>query len=363
MPDSVIRVQVVDTSTFVGRAASNNLASAALVDGYRKLLRGSIKRDTIQARSYQAHVLAELKRRIRNAKSGSERARAAHTLVLFAFRTQLMLDSVTRASLRASLSAGSTWWISDSYLVGFGGTQLLFISGTAGDLSEIKSREARQRMQAYLEKMAESIDEPETRSEAESQLVRLAYVGADTVRAQSLMNEMLAESPNYPFTKLLASRYSPNRPLREGAQMPAFDFPALPDTMSRISNGSIAGRVTLVDFWGTWCGPCMGAMPDLHRIYKLYHDRGFEILSVAADATPETVARFRQTKWPMPWLNAFAQYSEGVNDNPRLTALGIVTYPQTVLVDRHGKIVAVFGPNLEGLASTLDQLLLLPNDR
>ena len=205
--------------------------------------------------------------------------------------------------------------------------------------------------------MVNSLDEPEIRSEAQSQLVRLAYIEADTVRAQSLLNQMLAEGPDYPFTKLLASRFAPNRPLREGVQMPAFDFAALPDTTSRITNLSIVGKFTLVDFWGTWCGPCIGAMPELHRVYKLYHDRGFEILSVAADETPEKVAKFRATKWPMPWLNAFAQYSEGVNDNPKLTALGIVTYPQTVLVDPQGKIVAVFGPNVEGLASTLDRLL------
>jgi thiol-disulfide isomerase/thioredoxin len=362
-PDSVVRVQVTDTSTFVGLAASNNLASAASAATYRKMMRENTGRDSTRARSYRANVVTDLKHRMRSARSGSERERAAYTLLSFAFWTELTVDSVTRAFLRSSLPARSKWWISDSYLIAFGGTQVLFNSGIAASLSEIKSETTRRQMRAYLETMIESIDEPETRNEAQSQLVRLAFVDADTARAQSLLNEMLAETPSYPFSKLLASRYAPNRPLREGAQVPAFDFPALPDTTSRITNSSIAGKVTLVDFWGTWCGPCVSAMPELHRIYNLYHNRGLEILSIAADETPEKVTRFRQLKWPMPWLHAFAQYSEGVNDNPRLNALGIVLYPQTVLVDSHGKIVSLFGPNLEGLAGALGQLLSPSLDR
>ncbi len=358
-PDNVIRVQVADTSTFVGLAVASNLVSNALADGYQKLLKGRTQRDTIQARLYQMRLLTELKRRVANARSRSDRARAAHALLSFAYRTQVMLNTSTRATLRVALPASSKWWLTEPTVVGLGETEVLFDSGVGGAPSDLKKNSAiRRRMQEFLERMVNSLDEPEIRSEAQSQLVRLAYIEADTVRAQSLLNEMLVESPNYPFTKLLASRFAPNRPLREGAQMPAFDFAALPDTTSRITNLLIVGKFTLVDFWGTWCGPCMGAMPELHRVYKLYHDRGFEILSVAADETPEKVAKFRATKWPMPWLNAFAQYSEGVNDNPKLTALGIVTYPQTVLVDPQGKIVGLFGPNLEGLASALDRVLI-----
>jgi thiol-disulfide isomerase/thioredoxin len=212
-------------------------------------------------------------------------------------------------------------------------------------------------MEAFLDRMANSLDEPEIRSEAQSQLVRLAYMDADTVRADSLLNQMLAETPNYPLTRLVASRHAPNRPLREGAVIPAFDFPALPDTANHITNATIAGKFTLIEFWGTWCGPCLRAMPELHRVYRAYHDRGFEILSVAAVETPELVKNFRATKWPMPWLNAFARYSEGANDNPNLLALGVVVFPQTVLVDPQGKIIAVFGPEIEELASTLNRVL------
>jgi thiol-disulfide isomerase/thioredoxin len=119
----------------------------------------------------------------------------------------------------------------------------------------------------------------------------------------------------------------------------------------------IVGKFTLIDFWGPWCGPCVGAMPDLHRVYKEYHDRGFEILSVAADESPELVNSFRTTKWPMPWLNAFVEYKEGVKENAKLRELGVVTFPRAVLVDPHGKIVAELGPSGEELANVLGRVL------
>ena len=357
-PDRVPRANVTDTSTFVGLAAASNLEVSLLFRTYDKLLIGGAQHDTIEARLYQQHTLTQLEQRLVRARSGSDRARAAHMLLSFAFSTHTSLDPKTRARLRAALPPGSKWWLSEPYLVGFWGTQLLFVSDPAGDPSELtKSAATRQSMQTFLERMANSIDEPEIRSEAQSQLVRLAYIGADTARAQSILDQMLVEGPNYPLTKLLASRYARNRPLREGAMMPAFDFAALPDTTNRITNARIAGKFTLIDFWGTWCGPCLGAMPELHRIYKAYHDRGFEILSVAADETPEIVNSFRTTKWPMPWLNAFAQYSEGGKDNPKLQELGVVRFPRAALVDPQGKIVAMFDAGIEELASTLDRVL------
>jgi thiol-disulfide isomerase/thioredoxin len=276
----------------------------------------------------------------------------------FAFWTRAALDRRTRTSLRAALPPSSKWWLTQPYLVGLWGTQLLFVPGIAGDPSPLtKSATTRREMVAYLTRMTGFIDEPQIRSEVQSQLVRLAYIGADTIRAQELLNQMLVETPNYPFTRLIASRYAPNRPLREGAALPAFNFASLPDTTSRITNATITGKFTLIDFWGTWCGPCLAAMPELHRIYQLYRHRGFEILSVAADESPEVVNKFRAGKWPMPWLNAFARYSEGVEENRQLQELGILIFPRAVLVDPQGKIAAVLGAEMEELALTLDRLL------
>jgi thiol-disulfide isomerase/thioredoxin len=354
----VERVSVTDTSTFVGLAAASNLEVSALYETYRDMLQSSGQHDTVEARSYRIRTMVQLNHRLVSARSASEKARAAHALLSFAFWTQTRLDAKVRGMVSAALPPGSRWWLSQPYLVGLWATQLVCAPNAAGDMAELrKVSTTRVCMRHLLERMASSIDEPEIRSEAQSQLVRLSYLDADTIAAQSLLEQMLSETPNYPFTQEVASHYAPNRPLREGATMPAFSFGALPDTTKRITNSMIVGKFTLIDFWGPWCGPCVGAMPELHRVYKEYHDRGFEILSVAADEAPELVNNFRTTKWPMPWLNAFVEYKEGVKDNAKLIDLGVVTFPRAVLVDPHGKIIAELGPGGEELENVLGRVL------
>jgi len=355
--DWVSRATINDTSSFIGLAAAGNIEVEWLNAQRDELLDKNTGEDSAQAATNVRHVLAKLDQRIGRAHTPSERARAAHQLVSFAFSTHSALDASTRARVLAALPPTSRWWSSTPYVVAFG-LELLFTPRAAKDDSVSRRNPATKRpLRRYVERMATSIDEPEIQSEARSWLVRLAYMDRDTSRAQSILAQMLAETPNQMPTVAMASMYAPNRPLRKGATMPAFEFSALPDTSRRVTNRDIAGKYTLIDFWGTWCGPCMRAIPELHRIYKTYHDRGFEILSIAADATPETVNRFRAEKWPMPWLNGFAEYGEGTKDNPKLQALWVQAYPVAVLVDPHGQIVAMYGPELEDLASTLDRLL------
>jgi thiol-disulfide isomerase/thioredoxin len=357
-PGAAESVSVTDTSSFVGLAAASNLEVNRLYETYRRLLQEGEHHDSVEAHLYRGRIIAQLDQRVASARSASERARAAHSLLSFAFWTHTALDARVRTKLRAVLPPDSRWWLSQPYVVGLWVTQLLCASNVAGDLAALsKTSTTRVCMRHVLERMANSIDEPEIRSEVQSQLVRLAYLDADTLAAQSLLEQMLSETPNYPFTQQVASRYAANRPLREGALMPPFSFMALPDTASRITNSMILGKFTLIDFWGPWCGPCVGAMTDLHRVYKEYHNRGLEILSVAADETPELVNTFRTAKWPMPWLNAFVEYKEGVKENAKLLELGVVIFPRAVLVDPHGKIVAELGSGSEELGNVLGRVL------
>ncbi len=96
------------------------------------------------------------------------------------------------------------------------------------------------------------------------------------------------------------------------------------------------GKVMLVDFWASWCGPCRKENPHVVELYHKYHDKGFDVLGVSLDKTKE------------PWLAAIEKDGlvwNHVSDlkgwtNSAAQLYGVTSIPHTVLVDREGKIIA-----------------------
>ena len=96
-----------------------------------------------------------------------------------------------------------------------------------------------------------------------------------------------------------------------------------------------AGKVLLVDFWATNCPPCLEEFPNLKRVYRDYHPRGFEVIGISLDSNRRTVADF-QAKWKLPWKLALHGESR---QGPKLR-YRVETIPSMFLVDRSGKVVA-----------------------
>lgn len=100
---------------------------------------------------------------------------------------------------------------------------------------------------------------------------------------------------------------------------------------------SLEGKVVLIDFWASWCGPCRKENPNVVAMYKKYHDKGFEIYSVSLDKERNS------------WLAAIAKdnliWPDHVSDlkywkSAGAAAYGVTSIPFTVLIDQKGKIVA-----------------------
>ncbi len=134
-----------------------------------------------------------------------------------------------------------------------------------------------------------------------------------------------------------------------GAVAPDFSGPDPSGTS--ISLSSLRGKVVLIDFWASWCGPCRRENPNVVRLYNTYKDKGFEILGVSLDKTKsrwEQAIEADQLTWLhisdlKGWQSKYArQY-------------GVSSIPQTVLLDAEGKILA---RNLRGeaLAMKLKEL-------
>jgi thiol-disulfide isomerase/thioredoxin len=121
-------------------------------------------------------------------------------------------------------------------------------------------------------------------------------------------------------------------------------FPDFNETDLNGATLSVAGsrgKVTLVDFWATWCGPCRAEMPNVIAAYQKYHSRGFDVIGVSLDEHQYAVANFTSSQG-MPW----PQYFDGKGwENKLAKQYGVQSIPMSYLLDRNGVIV---GKELRG---------------
>ena len=114
----------------------------------------------------------------------------------------------------------------------------------------------------------------------------------------------------------------------------------------------LKGKVVLIDFWATWCGPCVGELPNVIATYKKLHPQGFEIVGISLDQEEQKLKDFLANH-DMPW----AQFFDGKGwKNEIAVAYGVTSIPQTYLLDREGK-VAKIGLRGEALGSEVEKLL------
>lgn len=129
--------------------------------------------------------------------------------------------------------------------------------------------------------------------------------------------------------------------LAEGKPFPAFAVTGLDG--KPLSLEDYKGKVVLVDFWATWCGPCVAELPNVIAAYETHHSSGFEIVGISLDSDERKLDSFIEEN-NMPWR----QFFDGRGwKNELAQKYGVRSIPATFLLDEDGVII---GRNLRGAA-------------
>jgi len=168
----------------------------------------------------------------------------------------------------------------------------------------------------------------------------------DQAKAAELVKQLKIDFQGTEFVAAMEKRESAQMAAQKmqaaltvGAKFP--DFNEKDVAGKPLSIASYKGKVVLLDFWATWCGPCRAELPNVIATYKKYHDQGFEIIGVSLDQDQAKLTGFTKSMnmtWP--------QFFDGQGwQNKLAVKYGIASIPATFLLNGEGKII---GKDLRG---------------
>lgn len=209
---------------------------------------------------------------------------------------------------------------------------------------------------SYLKKISTSYVAPNV-------MAKLEWVSAEIKEElyKSLAPKVRKSYYGVALRKVIDRSYKREQ-IKEGGLIPDFTLITLDSQYVSIKDFVAKNKVTLVDFWASWCKPCRSQIPHLTEIYNKYKDRGFNIIGISIDHRfPDWAAAVKEDK--TPWLH-FIQGNIKVDKE----IFGLQAIPGYLLVDGEGKMLAFsrglgsvpsFGPQLRGevLSETIQKIL------
>jgi thiol-disulfide isomerase/thioredoxin len=186
---------------------------------------------------------------------------------------------------------------------------------------------------SLLSAMASKSPYPELQGEALYNLVKYHHENGNEKKLHNAFFELTSNHPDHFRTGYAYRNFAPEPPITEGQPLPYNEFKNL-DGNGSLNFEEIDESYLLIDFWATWCGPCIQAMPKLQKLNTEFKDEDFAILSISVDEKPESVLSF-QEKWEMPWYNAHEP-----QEGDKIRKMGIMGVPHYILLGPDRKVLS-----------------------
>mgnify|MGYP000495287513 FL=1 len=132
----------------------------------------------------------------------------------------------------------------------------------------------------------------------------------------------------------LSQKEALNKVLGDINKAPDFTLTAMNDSMYTLSK--LEGKVVLINFWATWCGPCRMEIPEFNEMHKSYHEKGLEILGISVSDNKKQLKNFAKSfavDYPLLYGGA-REMNKIMKDYG-----GVYAVPSSFLVGKNGNIV------------------------
>ncbi len=207
---------------------------------------------------------------------------------------------------------------------------------------------------ALLQKQLDNLNFPETQPNKISgivePLIRHKIKAGDQLGAKKILDTVRKKSEGHKRPTEMNQALSNLATRLEQQLEQQLKIPNLGETMEvkftslqgeKVDLAAMKGKVVLIDFWATWCVPCIAELPHVFKAYEKYHDQGFEVIGISLDTDKAKLEKFIKDR-KMPWPQSF----DGKGWRTELVAkYGIKNVPATFLIGPDGTVVAT---NLRG---------------
>jgi peroxiredoxin len=163
----------------------------------------------------------------------------------------------------------------------------------------------------------------------------LRWTGDDEVeKLEKLVKDFEKAHPNLTMTSVMVDKVARYKKVAIGAIAP--DFTLADTSGNNLNLKDLKGKYTLLDFWASWCSPCLLQVPDLKEAYGMYHEKGFEIVGVSVDSKGD---RWKKAinKYEMNWPHVSDLKGWG---SETAADYNVTFIPFNMLIDSEGKIIA-----------------------